>query len=186
MEVPVMVITGAVGVGKTTVSYEVRLQLLDAGVSCVLIDDEFALFHPRRADDPTGKRTSTRALASLWNVYRQAGIERLLLASVLESSADLERICEAVPGADIQVFLLVAPLSTIEQRIRAQQVPTALEWCLDRSKSLIERWGQEPLAQAQLIDAGDPQPAEIAAEIVSRSGWLEQRPTPGGRFTLEP
>jgi hypothetical protein len=173
VEVPVLVITGAVGVGKTTVSYEVRLQLRDAGVSCVLIDDEFALFHPRPTEDPTGRQTSTRALASLWNVYREVGIDRLLLASVLESSADLDRIREAVPGADIQVFLLTAPLSTLAQRIRAQQVPTALQWCLDRSKLLIERWEQEPLAHAQVIDAGDPLPAEIAAEIVSLSGWLE-------------
>jgi adenylylsulfate kinase-like enzyme len=173
MAVPVLVITGAVGVGKTTVSYEVRLQLRDAGVSCVLIDDEFALFHPRPTEDPTGRQTSTRALASLWSVYREAGIERLLLASVLESSADLDRIREAVPGADIQVFLLTASLSTLEQRIRAGKVPTALQWCLDRSKSLVERWEQEPLAHAQVIDAGDPLPAEIAAEVVSRSGWLE-------------
>jgi adenylylsulfate kinase-like enzyme len=138
VDVPVLVITGAVGVGKTTVSYEVRLQLRDAGVSCVLIDDEFALFHPRPADDPTGRQTSMRALASLWNVYRHAGMDRLVLASVLESSADLDRIRKAVPGADTQVFLLTAPLSALAERIRAQQVPTAMQWCLDRSKSLIE------------------------------------------------
>ncbi len=161
------------GVGKTTVSYEVRLQLRDAGVSCVLIDDEFALFHPHRTEDPTGRQTSTRALASLWNVYREVGIERLLLATVLESSSDLDRIRQAVPGADIQVFLLTAPFSTIAQRIRAQQVPTALQWCLDRSKSLVERWEQEPLAHTEVIDADTSPPAEIAAEIVSRSGWLE-------------
>jgi RecA/RadA recombinase len=92
VEVPVLVITGAVGVGKTTVSYEVRLQLRDAGVSCVLIDDEFALFHPRPAKDPIGTQTSTRALASLWLVYQEAGIERVILASMLESSSDLDRI----------------------------------------------------------------------------------------------
>jgi hypothetical protein len=173
VDVPVLVITGAVGVGKTTVSYEVRLQLRDAGVSCVLIDDEFALFHPRPDHDPTGRQTSTRALASLWSVYREVGMERLLLASVLESSADLDRIREAVPGAQAQVFLLTAPVSTLAERIRAQQVPTALQWCLDRSESLIERWEQEPLAHAQVIDAHEPLPVEIAAEIVSRSGWLK-------------
>ena len=161
------------GVGKTTVSYEVRLQLRDAGVSCVLIDDEFALFHPRATEDPTGRQTSTRALASLWNVYREVGMERLLLASVIESSADLDRIREAVPGADIQVFLLTASLSTLAERIRAQQVPTALRWCLDRSKSLVETWEREPLAHAHVIDADDPRPVEIATEIVSRSGWLK-------------
>jgi hypothetical protein len=173
VDVPVLAITGAVGVGKTTVSYEVRLQLRDAGVSCVFIDDEFALFHPRPSEDPTGRQTSTRALASLWNVYREAGMERLLLATVVESSADLDRIREAVPGAQIQVFLLVAPVSRVAERIRAQQVPTALQWCLDRSKSLIETWDREPLAHAQVIDADDPSPVEVAAEIVSRSGWLK-------------
>lgn len=173
MDVPVLVITGAVGVGKTTVSYEVRLQLRDAGVSCVLIDDEFALFHPHPTEDPTGRQTSTRALASLWDIYRDVGVERLLLATVLESSSDLERIRKAVPEADIQVFLLTAPLSTVAQRIRAQQVPTALEWCLDRSKWLVERWEQEPLAHAQVIDADDSPPVKIAAEIIARSGWLE-------------
>ena len=78
-----------------------------------------------------------------------------------------------MPEADIQVFLLTAPLSTVAQRIRAQQVPTALEWCLDRSKWLVERWEQEPLAHAQVIDADDSPPVKIAAEIIARSGWLE-------------
>ena len=102
-------------------------------------------------------------------------MDRLILATVLESLADLDRIREAVPGADIQVFLLTAPVSTVVQRIRAKQAPTALQWCLDRSKSLIEMWDREPLAYAQVVDAGDPPPAEIAAEIVSRSGWLDVR-----------
>jgi hypothetical protein len=78
----------------------------------------------------------------------------------------------AVPGADIQVFWLVAPFSTLAERIRARQVPTALYWCLDRAQSLIERWDREPLAHAHVIDASDRPPAELAAEIVSQSGWL--------------
>ena len=145
------------------------------GVSCVLVDDEFAHFHPRPAVDPTGRQTSTRALANLWDVNREAGIERLLLASVIESPADVDRIREAVPGADIQIFWLVASYSTLAERIRARQVPTALEWCLQRAQSLIERWQQEPPAHAHVIDASDRSPTEIAAEIVSRSGWLEVR-----------
>jgi hypothetical protein len=131
--------------------------------------------HPRPAADPTGRQTSTRALANLWDVNREAGIERLLLASVIESPADVDRIREAVPGADIQIFWLVASYSTLAERIRARQVPTALEWRLQRAQSLIERWQQEPPAHAHVIDASDRSPTEIAAEIVSRSGWLEVR-----------
>ena len=61
-----MVITGAVGVGKTTVAYEVRLRLKSAGVSHVLIDDEFVLFSPYAADDPGGERVRLAALRALW------------------------------------------------------------------------------------------------------------------------
>ena len=100
------------------------------------------------------------------------GVERLLLATVLESSSDLERIRKAVPEADIQVFLLTSPLHGCTAR-RAQQVPTAPGRRLDRSKWLVERWEQEPLAHAQVIDADDSPPVKIAAEIIARSGWLE-------------
>ena len=65
-----MVITGAVGVGKTTVAYEVRLQLKAANVPHALIDDEFALFHPYAPDDPNGERVRNNALRSLWQIYR--------------------------------------------------------------------------------------------------------------------
>ena len=78
-----------------------------------------------------------------------------------------------MPRADIRVFLLTASLSTLAERIKTQQVPTALRWCLDRSKSLVETWEREPLAHAHVIDADDPRPVEIATEIVSRSGWLK-------------
>lgn len=65
-----MVITGAVGVGKTTVAYEVRLRLKAANVPHALIDDEFALFHPYAPDDPNGERVRNNALRSLWQIYR--------------------------------------------------------------------------------------------------------------------
>jgi hypothetical protein len=174
--VPVLVISGTVGVGKTTVSYETRLQLRDAGVSHVLIDDEFGLFHPRLPDDPDGTRLSTLALAALWAVYRNAGFDRLVLASIVEAPADLVRIATAVPGAEIQVFQLVAPFATVAERIRGRVVPSALDWCLERAAQLIEQFERHPLDHVEEIDASERPPRALAAEIISRSGWTAAAP----------
>lgn len=162
--------TGAVGVGKTTVAYEVRLRLAAAGVRHVMIDDEFALFHPRAHNDSRGERVRTDALRALWSVYANEGINRLVLSRVVESPEDLARIRSAIPDAEIQVFWLVASLETLAERIRGKGVPTAQAWCLQRAAELLEVWDARPL-DATIIDASTRDPTDIAAEIVTKSGW---------------
>ena len=168
-----MVITGAVGVGKTTVAYEVRLRLKAADVSHVLIDDEFGLFHPYSSDDPDGERLRIDALGSLWQVYRKARVERLILARVISDSATLDKIATAIPGAEIDLYWLVAPMPVIEQRISGRQVPTAYAWCVERASELMEQWAQNPL-DATVIETESRSIPEIADEIVAQSGWLEK------------
>lgn len=172
MGTPVLLLTGAVGVGKSTVSYEVRLRLAQADVRHVLIDDEFTLFHPHPIDDPSGERVRGRALRALWAVYEEAGMDRLVLSRVIESDDDLEHIRDAIPDADVQVFWLVAPFETLTERIRSKGVPTAENWCLNRAAELLQIWDSNPI-QAQVIDTDRRSVRDIAAEVVTRSGWLQ-------------
>jgi hypothetical protein len=90
---------------------------------------------------------------------------------VIESDQDLDGVRAAIPGADIRVFWLVAPLDTITERITSKGVPTARDWCLDRSAALIETWDTRPL-DAEIVHTDGRDVTEIAAEIVARSGWL--------------
>jgi predicted kinase len=164
--VPVMLISGAVGVGKTTVAYEVRLRLKDANVSHVFIDDEFALFHPHAADDPHGERVRNAALASLWEVYRNANVQRLILARAIADAETLVQVAAAIPEAEIDLYWLVAPLDVIEERIRRREVPTAYASCVQRAAELLEQWGRAPLA-ARVIETASKSTSEIAYEIVA-------------------
>jgi predicted kinase len=168
-----MVITGAVGVGKTTVAYEVRLRLKAAGLSHVLVDDEFGLFHPYATDDPSGEHVRTDALASLWRVYRRANIERVVLSRAIPDRQTLERIAAAIPGAALDLYWLTAPLAVIKERIHRRDVPTAYDWCVQRSLELLERWSEDPL-DAKVVETASRSTAEIAEEIVLRSGWLQK------------
>jgi hypothetical protein len=171
MGIPVLLLTGAVGVGKTTVSYEVRLRLAQADVRHVLIDDEFALVHPHPIDDLRGERVRARALRALWAIYEDAGIDRLVLSRVIESDGDLEQIRSAIPDADVQVYWLVAPFEVLAERIRSKGVPTAEEWCLNRAADLLQIWDSNPI-RAQVVDTVGRSVPDIADEVVTKSGWL--------------
>jgi hypothetical protein len=166
-----MIISGAVGVGKTTVAYEVRLRLRDAGISHVLIDDEFALFYPYPDGDPRGEVVRIQALAALSKIYARAGVERLIIARAVEDSSAVAAIVRAVPGAAPEIYQLVAPLDIISERIETKRVPSARDWCVERAAELITLWHDNPL-DATIIDSRDRSPSAVADEIVAHSQWL--------------
>lgn len=172
LPVPVLVITGAVGAGKTTTAYEVSLRLREGGVSHVVIDDEFGLFFPRLPDDPTGERVRNEALAAIWSTYAAAGVERVVIARALEDNTAIAAVREAIPGAEIAVFVLDASLAALDERIDQKGVSSAREWCRTRAREFLALWANEPLLDAETVHTDGRSPIEVAAEIVRRSGWM--------------
>src|SRR2546422_8304994 len=61
-------------------------------------------------------------LATIWPNFLAAGAERLLLADVIESRAELSRIETAVPGADVCVVRLRSEEHTSELQSRLHLV----------------------------------------------------------------
>ena len=70
--VPVLVITGPVGVGKSTIAAEAAWLLRQADVPHALVDlDRIEQCWPVPADDPGNERVSHRNLACMWANFRQ-------------------------------------------------------------------------------------------------------------------
>ena len=120
--VPVLLITGPVGVGKSTVAAEAGRLLREADVPHALVDLTWIeQCWPVPADDPWNECLTHRNLACMWENFRQAGAGRLLLVRVLEARSLLRHLAEAVPGADIMAVRLRAPLAVLHARIRARE-----------------------------------------------------------------
>jgi chloramphenicol 3-O-phosphotransferase len=176
--VPVLVITGPVGVGKTTVAAAVDELLGAAGVAHALVDlDWLRWCSPSPADDPFHIALGLRNLAAVWAGYRAAGAGRLILVDVVEARADLDGYRAAVPGAGILVVRLRAALPTIQQRLQGRETGASLEWYHSRAAVLASQMDRDQVEDL-LVDTEGRTPQEIAAEIVARTGFIEHPAAP--------
>ncbi len=169
--VPLLVISGSMGSGKTTVLSEASDLLVEAGTPHAAIDlDWLSVMYPQQG--PDGEWLIFANLAAVWPVYAAAGADRLLVARVVESRSELQYYRQAIPGAEPVVCRLAAPIATMQERVRTREPGMFREQALDRAAALavsLERAKAEDFT----VQNGDGRSVtDVAREVLSRAGWL--------------
>ncbi len=171
-DIPVLVISGAVGAGKSTVAAEAASLLREAAVPHALVDlAQIECCWPVPDDDPWNERLIHKNLASLWPNFADAGASRLILCRVLESRSLLGPVRAAVPGAEITVVRLRVPLGELHARIRRREAAGDPTWYLEAASYLVpvlERAGVED----HVVDNSGRPARETAAEVLRLIEWL--------------
>ncbi len=169
--IPVLAITGPVGVGKTTVAGSISELLGSAGLAHAFVDlDWLRWCYPSPTHDPFHMALGRRNLAAVWANYRAAGAERLILVDIVESRDEVARYEAAVPGAAIVVVRLQAALPTILRRLEGREAGASLAWHQQRAAELAAQMERDKVEDL-LVDTEGKVAADIAREIVVRSGW---------------
>ena len=168
-DVNVLVISGSMGSGKTTVLGEASDLLKIADIHHAAIDwDYLALGHLPRTPPID---LMIRNLATIWSNYAELGLQRLLPSEAIDSGANLERLREAIPGAQIVVCRLRAKVDTMQRRIRLREPGLLQEQLVARVAEL-----ETSLDAAHIEDfsVGNDNRlvTEVAREVLVRAGWL--------------
>jgi adenylylsulfate kinase len=170
--VPVLLITGPVGVGKTTTADSVSYLLAQRGVRNACVDlPQIGKAFPAHDADPWNEELIHRNLACMWANFKAAGAERLVVSRVLETRSGLGRIAEAVPGAEITVVRLRAPLAILHRRIRARNPRP--EWFLDAATELSQAMELHALEDF-LVDNEDMSADETAKAVLQVTRWADE------------
>ena len=168
--VPVLLLSGTVGVGKTTVLVELHDILSAAGVAHACIErDALAYSWPERG--PFNREMLWENLASVWANFRRAGARRLAIGGVVEGAEDIAAYRRAVPGARVVVCLLVAAEATRAERLRAREVGAGLEWHLRRTVELQEIISRAGVHDFTVTNETGRPVREVALEVLAQAGW---------------
>jgi DNA polymerase III delta prime subunit len=168
--VPLLLIIGPPGVGKSSTARQVGRLLVDARIKFAYVD---------RDDFGVDGLLDTEPLLDLQPILLSrvaAGAQRLLVAWRIESAVELARFRSALPWADITVCRLRAETGELLDRIAGKQRSFQ---CLHlQSIALEQALRLEGQACADVVLATDDAPPQVVADRALRQ-WATAVPSAG-------
>jgi ribose 1,5-bisphosphokinase PhnN len=181
---------GPAAVGKSAVGWQVYQQVRRSGITAAFVDlDQIGFRRPVPACDPGNHRLKAANLGAVWHAFRAAGAQCLIAVGPLDRPSDLPAYNAALPAATITLCQLSAGRETLASRIELRGRGLGPTWGLAGDELI----GQPPARLQEIadhaadvsdaledvgdlrVDTDDHSPAQIAAEILRRTGWPSAR-----------
>ncbi len=183
--VPVLWLSGATAVGKSTVGYEIFTQVYRTGVRAAYVDvQQIGALRPAADDDVVGHRLKARNLAAIWAGHRAAGARCLVVSGEADSDDTLRGYAELLPDVALTVCRLHAGPATLAERVarrgRGGGPATPGDELRGLGSDALHRIAERAAHEAKALDsaaAGDLRVDtdgrsvhEIAADVRARGG----------------
>ena len=181
---PILWLCGVTGVGKSAVGFAVYQRALSAGLMAAYVDlDQIGFSGPAVA----GHGIRARNLAALWQTYRAAGAQGLVVTGPAEDEAAVSAYVDALPAATLTLCRLHAGHDELTRRIMLRgrgstwlqpgdpltgQPAAYLRRVADQAA--IDADALERAAIGLRIDTDGRTVAELADAVLSRSEWAGQ------------
>ena len=163
-----LIITGTMGAGKTSVLDEASDILALHGIAHAAIDlDALGLAHLPSAAGSDG--VMYRNLQSLCVNYSSLGVRRLLLARAMEDRAELELCIGIVSASNTVVCRLTGSIETMEQRVTLRELGVSRGNYIARVAELNTTLDRAQLENFTLTNENRPL-TDVAHELLVKAG----------------
>ena len=165
-----LIITGTMGSGKTTVLAEASDLLALRHIAHAAIDlDALGLAYLPSATSNDGVMYLN--LRSVCENYASHGVKRLLLARAIEDRTELELCRGVVSATNTVVCRLTANIETMQQRVKMRELGALQGEFVARVAKLnpiLDRARLEDFT----IGNENRSPADVAREMLVKAGWI--------------
>jgi hypothetical protein len=165
-----LIITGTIGAGKTTVLAEASDILALRHIEHAAIDlDALGLAHLRPASDNDGVMYGN--LQSVCNNYASAGVRRLLMARAIEDRAELELCRGVVAATNTVVCRLTASIEEMRGRVERRELGVSQREYVARVAELNTILDRARLEDFTVANENRSL-TEVAHEMLVKAGWI--------------
>jgi hypothetical protein len=165
-----LIITGTMGAGKTTVLGEASDILALGHIAHAAIDlDALGLAHLPSAASNDG--VMYRNLQSVCKNYASLGVRRFLLARAMEDRAELELCRGVVSATNTVVCRLTASIETMQQRVKMRELGVSQREHVARVAKLnviLDRARLEDFT----VTSESRSLTDVAHEMLVKAGWI--------------
>ncbi len=168
-------IAGPAGVGKTTLGWEISVQLRQAGVAHVVLDsDELDRAWP--LSDSERESLNRANLSAFWANASALGQSRLILVGVfLRPDADRDWIARALPHASLTRVVLEASDAELERRLRTREIGSGFVDQLRRTLDQAHQFRDRRRRGEDVVITEGREVRDLAREVIERVGWVRTR-----------
>lgn len=167
----VLLLGGAAGVGKSTVGWEISVQLNRLGVSHWHLEgDVLDAAWPRPLDDQDGQRMTVNTMRAMAGVFAAEGYTRCVYVQTA-SVIDHHLVEQALGPVRMTGALLTASDAIRLQRLARREIGTDLDRHLASTRRMALRLEQGAPEWVVRIPTDDRTVASIADNVIKQAGW---------------
>jgi len=166
----ILLLTGTVGTGKTTVASTIGDQLADIGLPNAVIDLDWLGWVNVGDDFHKHDHLIMQNLLSTWRNYRSVGVEYLVLARALLHREPVDILINAFPDTPITIIRLTASHETIKERLSKRDSDEVLREHLAEMEKMDQVMDALRLEQTT-VATGAISVEEAAGQVISIAGW---------------